>query len=151
MSDAHFGERVKQLLAQDPHINELQTKEFRMQLETSLVSWEEKSARVRRALLVAVSVFFGCYLVGFAGVFLSRGLSLANPGAAAPAVLPFVAGAFYILGILSFVIGLYLLLLYLFKYAPALKKARFDVQTAMILELQEQMVQMRQELRSSER
>jgi len=149
MSDSQsFGDQVKKLLAQDPNINELQTKEFRMQLESSLMSWEEKAARVRRALAYMLTILGGTYLIG---IFFMPMYSLARQQAADEwmrNLYSFVIAAWVTVGLVSLVVGTYLLFLYLFKYAPALKKARFDVQSAMILELQEQMVQMRQELRS---
>jgi hypothetical protein len=57
-----------------------------------------------------------------------------------------VMGGWFVAMILTFAVGLWMLILYLYKYAPALKRARFDTQTAMILELQQQVEQLRQDM-----
>ena len=56
--DLH-AERVKKLLAQDSEINDAQAKEFRVQLEQSLQSWEEKTKKARRRVFIALAVYLG--------------------------------------------------------------------------------------------
>src|SRR6476469_5281803 len=57
-------QRVKQLVAQDPEINETQMKEFRMQLEQTLELSEAKAQQTRRRIVIAVLVYF-CSVAGY--------------------------------------------------------------------------------------
>lgn len=43
-------------------------------------------------------------------------------------------------------IGIWAVALYVFKYAPQLKRARFDLQTSMMLELQQQVKQLHENM-----
>src|SRR2546423_7320090 len=64
-SDLH-QQRVKQLVAQDPEINEQQMKEFRMQLQQTLELSEAKAKQTRQRILIAWLVYMAVMLVGFA-------------------------------------------------------------------------------------
>jgi hypothetical protein len=144
-SDAH-RQRVKKLLAQDREINDTQLKEFRMNLESTLASWEERSAKIRRWLLRAVV----CTIVGYLGAIFS--MLAYGPGRAALEGTPwtYVYGAINMAFVLAAFGGLFftigLAATYFSKYAPALRRARFDVQTSMMMELQEQVAQLRADL-----
>ncbi len=141
--------QVLRLLSQDQQINQSSTKEFRMKLEATLVAWEHKAQRVRRALLTTIGV---CVFVYFVGIFAIPRFDEARRLMAdswMSSVYTVVIGAWFVVAVLSFFVGGYMLLLYLFKYAPAVKRARFDVQTTMLLELQEQIIQLRQDVKSS--
>lgn len=128
--------RVKQLLAQDPDINDTHLKEFRMQLDQTLESYEQKSKRTRRAIMIALAV----YLIGMIGMVACR---VAWHNAAPDATAGLIRGLIYlpimIAAIGSALIGIWLLALYLFKYAPQLNRARFEVQTSILLDLQQEM------------
>lgn len=54
--DSH-ADWVKKLLAQDSEIKDAQTQEFRVQLEQSLESWEEKTKQARRRVYIALAVY----------------------------------------------------------------------------------------------
>ena len=139
-------ERVQRLLAQDHEINDTQLKEFRMQLEQKLQSWEDSSQKVRRALVRCVVLFAILYV----GSILLAPASISLRGALREGWLKTLYFAlisgWFIAAALTFVVGLWLLVLYLYKYAPGLKRARFDTQTAMLLELQQQVEQLRQDV-----
>jgi hypothetical protein len=144
-----FREQVRQLLAQDPEVNSETLKEFRMKLESNLAGWEHKSQRIRRVLAATAVTYFVLYLMAI--FFLPRFDEARRlmPDSWLYYVYAGIAKAWVLAAVLSFVVGFYALYLYLFKYAPGLKRARFDVQTTMLLELQEQVAQLRQEIRSS--
>jgi len=139
--------RVKNLLAQDQEINDTQLKEFRMQLEQSLESWEQKSQRTRRRILVALAVYLAGMAICWFFVVLGRD---AAPDAAAGLVRGLVYGLFAIATLAAALTGIWMVALYVLKYAPRLNRARFDVQTSMALELQEQVKQLREEMRKRE-
>ena len=131
--------RVKELLAQDPEINDTHLKEFRMKLEQSIESLEEKSKRTRRRILIALAV----YLMGMAICwFFVVQWPDAAPNAGAAIVRSLVYWPFVITGLAAALTGIWLVALYVFKYAPQLNRARFDVQTSMMLELQQQVKQL---------
>jgi hypothetical protein len=136
------GERVKKLLAQDQEINDVQLKEFRMQLEQSLESWEAKAKKVRRGIVISAVVYAGGLI--FVPLFTSARTLL--PKGAMSVVYGILSGAVVTASLASLLIGSALVALYFIKYAPGLKRARFDVQTAMILELQQQVEQFRQDI-----
>lgn len=135
--------RVKELLAQDPEINDTQSKEFRMQLEQSLDSCEQKSKRTRRRILIALAVYL-------AGMVICQFLFVLWRGAAPNAELTLVRGMIYlpflIAVLASALTGIWLIALYVFKYSPQLNRARFDVHTSMMLELQQQVKQLHENM-----
>ncbi len=139
-------ERVRHLLAQDPNINDCQLKEFRMTLETNLAAWEDRSEKVRRRLVWSIIIL----MFGYLGTILSM-LSY-SPGRAALAgtTLTLVYGAIHwalvIAALVALFAAIWLAITYFVKYAPTLKRARFDVQTSMILQLQEQIAELRADL-----
>lgn len=139
-------ERVQRLLAQDQEINDTQLKEFRMQLEQTLQSWEDSSQRVRRALMRTLALFVFLYVIGFVFMPMFQVGQRAMKAGWMQNLYTAVIGGWFVAMILTFVVGLWMLTLYLYKYAPALKRARFDTQTAMILELQQQVEQLRQDM-----
>jgi hypothetical protein len=141
-----YRERVQRLLAQDQEINDIQLKEFRMQLEQNLQSWEVSSQKVRRVLVRILALFVFLYLVG---VFFMPMFQVGQREMKAEGMWNLylaVMGGWFVAMILTVAVGLWMFILYLYKYAPALKRARFDTQTAMILELQQQVEQLRQDV-----
>ena len=141
--DSH-RQRVKKLLAQDQEINDTQLKEFRMQLEQSLETCEQKAKNARLRILIALAV----YLVGFILCGLMVKLWPFEPPHFA---LAFVRNILYLSFLVSALgaalIGIWLAILYVFKYSPALKRIRFELQTAMMLELQQQVAELREEVK----
>ena len=134
---------VKKLLAQDPEINDTQLKEFRMQLDQLLESCEQKSKRTRRRILIALAV----YLAGMVVCWFLRVLwHDAAPNAAAGLARGLVYWPFIIAALAAALAGIWLLALYVFKYAPQLNRARFEVQTSMMLELQQQVKQLHENM-----
>lgn len=139
--DSH-RQRVQKLLAQDQEINKTQMKEFLVQLERSLESWDTTAKRIRRRILIAVAVYAAAmFLHAF---FVVAHNSVRNgPFAIMYGVLLW-GNLVTLFG--SFFIGIWLIALYFFKYSPGLKRAQFDVHTAMMLELQQQVQQLRQDM-----
>jgi hypothetical protein len=133
--------RVKRLVAQDPEINEQQMKEFRMQLEQTLESSEAKAKQTRRRILIAGLVYLGGM---FSYMFYMTNWGNANRSATAEAVGEYIVGPLFIASLAAMVIGVLLLVLYLIKYGPRLSRARFDLQTSMMLDLQQQVKQLRE-------
>ena len=135
--------RVKKLLAQDPEINDTQLKEFRMQLNQSLESWEQKSKRTCRRILIALAVYLAGMVICWLFVMLGRD---AAPNAEAGLVRGLIYGLSAIAALAAALTGIWLVALYVFKYAPQLNRARFDVQTSMMLELQQQVKQLHENM-----
>jgi hypothetical protein len=131
--------RVAKLVAQDPGINVTQMKEFHMQLEQSLESWEEKAKKTRRRVLIALAVYLAGMIICW---FLAVLWTPAAPNYASAVVRAVVYWPFAISGLVAALTGIWLVALYVFKYAPRLNRARFDVHTSMMLELQQQMKQL---------
>lgn len=136
-------DRVKQLLAQETAINDTNFKEFRMQLEQSLAACEQKSQRVRRRIVIGIIVYF----VGMLMYMLLLSIYPKAPANAAAVVsrgmimLPFLIAA-----MTAGILGLNLLVRYIFIHAPRLSRARFDLQTSLLLELQQQVKQLQEDL-----
>ena len=135
--------RVKELLAQDPEINDTQLKEFRMELHQAIESLEQKSKRTRRRVLIALAVYLaGMVICGFFVVLWQD----AAPNAAAGLVRGMIYWPFAITALAAALTGIWAVALYVFKYAPQLSSARFDVQTSMMLELQQQVKQLHENM-----
>jgi hypothetical protein len=135
--------RVKKLLAQDPEINDTQLKEFRMQLDQLLESCEQKSKRTRRRILIALAVYLPTLVICQFFAVLWRA---AAPNATVGLVRGLIWWPFIIAGLASALTGIWLVALYVFKYVPQLNRARFDVQTSMMLELQQQVRQLHEHM-----
>ena len=130
---------VEKLLAQDPEINDTQLKEFRMQLEQSLDSLEEKAKNTRRRILIALAVYLAGMIICWFFVVLWQD---AAPNAEAGFVRALTYWPFAITALAAALTGIWLVALYVFKYAPQVNRSRFDVQTSMMLELQQQIKQL---------
>jgi hypothetical protein len=135
--------RVKELLAQDPEINDTQLKEFRMQLDQLLESCEQKSKRTRRRILIALAVYLAGMVVCWS--FVVRWHDAA-PNSVAVLVRGLIYWPFLIATLAAALTGIWLVALYVFRYAPQVSRARFDVQTSMMLELQQQVKQLRENI-----
>ena len=75
----------------------------------------------------------------------------AAPNAAAASVRALVYWPFAITGLAAALSGIWLLALYLLRYLPQLNRARFDMQTSMILELQQQVKQLQENIAQEDR
>ena len=135
--------RVKELLAQDPEINDTQLKEFRMQLDQLLESSEQKSKRTRRRILIALAVYLVGMVICWFFVMLWHD---AAPSPAAGTVRGLIYWPFLIAAVAAALTGIWQVALYVFKYAPQVSRARFDVQTSMMLELQQQVKQLHENM-----
>jgi hypothetical protein len=135
--------RVKKLVAQDEEINDSQLKEFRMELEQALDSWEQKSQRTRRRIFFAIAGYL-------AGMTICRFLMVLWTRAAPDHVSAIIRGLIYwpfLIGTLAAaLVGVWLVALYFFKYAPRLNRARFDLHTSMLLELQQQVKELHENM-----
>jgi hypothetical protein len=134
-------QRVKRLVAQDPEINEKQMKEFRMQLEQTVELSEARAKQTRRRILIAWLLYMAAMLVGFA---VPSHWMDATVDMRLIRLREWVLVPLGIFTMAAMVIGVLLVLLYLFKYWPRLNRARFDLQMSMMLELQQQMKQLQE-------
>jgi hypothetical protein len=133
--------RVKQLLAQDPEINDKQMKEFRMQLEQALELSEAKAKQTLRRILIALAVYVG----GTFGYFVYLAdWGDATPNLTANLVRQMILIPLVVVSLAAAIIGILLVIQFLFKYWPRLTRARFDLQVSMLQELQQQMKQLRE-------
>jgi hypothetical protein len=136
-------QRVQRLLAQDHDITATRSEEFRMNLEAALSNWEQRAERIRRWLVRSIVILVAAYLgLIFSTLGYGPGQAVLQ-GTALGYVYNAIQAAFF-LGILASMCAAGgLAIAYFAKYAPGLRRARFDVHTAMILELQEQMAELR--------
>jgi len=140
MTDKQSRQRqVAALLAQDHEINDSRLQEFRMQLEQSLAKWERDGRTVRRAGWIGAAVTI---LSMFAILPLQAIPALRNNG---------LVFFLYMLGwTASLLVTGYLIILYREKYARGISQARFDLQMALLRELQEQVEQLRRQVNPPE-
>ncbi len=114
-----------------------------MQLEQSLDSLEEKAKNTRRRILIALAVYLAGMIICWFFVGLWR-------NAAPNAEVAFERGLTYwpfaITALAAALTGIWLVALYVFKYAPQVNRSRFDVQTSMMLELQQQVKQLQENM-----
>ena len=144
MSERELHERrVKNLLAQDPEINNTQLKEIQMQLNQSIKLLEEKSTRIRRHILIALAVFLTALVTCQILVVLWQD---AAPSRAAAFDRLIIYLPLIVTTLAAALSGIWAVALYVFKYAPQLNRARFDVQTSMMLELQQQVKQLHEDM-----
>ncbi len=139
-------QQVQRLLAQDHDITDTQREEFRMNLDAALSNWENRAERIRRWLVRSIVILVAAYL-GLVFSTLAYG-----PGQAAlqGTALGYVYNAIQMAFFFGIIVAMgavgFLAITYFAKYAPGLRRARFDMHTAMILELQEQMAELRKHL-----
>ncbi|HEY1603202.1 MAG TPA: hypothetical protein VGG64_26600 [Pirellulales bacterium] len=128
-------QQVASLIAQDREINDLNIKDFRMKLELSLAKWERDGQLVRRAGWIAAAVTI-------------LGMFTILPLQAIPALRQNVVAHFVwcLAWFASLAIAGFFIVLYREKYAPAIKRARFDLQTTMIQEMQKQIEELRKQV-----
>jgi hypothetical protein len=133
--------RIRKLLAQDPEINNEQMEGFRMRLHQSVDEFDRKARQTRRRIVTAWLVYLA---LGATWLLLMSqwGDAVRNPAAVlwrqwiiVPVVISIITSA---------VIALMLLVMYLASYSPRLHRARFDLQTSMLMELQQQVKQLRE-------
>ena len=129
-------QRIEKLLAQDPNINDSQLEEFRRQLNESIELFEQKSKRTRRRILIAMAVYLAAMVICSFFVVLWQD---AAPNATAGILRGIVYLPFAVSALVAALTGIWLAALYVFKYTPQIDRARFDVQTSMMLELQQQL------------
>jgi len=129
--------QVQALVAQDQGIDESRLNDFHAQLKSSLESWERRGAKLRRIAMIAVLVFLVTAILtpGMVG-------SLRSAEGAGRIVLPLWLAISW--GSLVTTVGTSGW--YFSKYVPAMRRLRFDIQTSMIAELQEQVAELRREL-----
>ncbi len=136
-------QRVKQLVAQDPEINPLRMEEFRMQLENNLDLSEARAKQMRRKIVTAFVVYLAAMFGWF--IYLSQwGNATRNP--ASHLWRMWISVPLVISMWTALVILLLLVLQFLFKTLPRLGRARFELQTSILLELQQQMKQLRENM-----
>ncbi len=139
-------EWVRRLVAQDSHINDNQMKEFRMQLQQTVETSEANARWARRRIGLALVVYLvagGLYLLGLG---YSKG---AVHDDATNTMRTIVFVPMVVSALAAMVIGVGMVVLYLFRYRPGLNRARFDLHTAMMLELQEQVRELAKGTRKS--
>ena len=128
---------VEGLVAQDAGISETQLKEFRMNLEQSLESLEQKAHASRRATLRAVAAVVVCYIFGFA-LEMTQGFS--------PLPINIIAPIWSLCSFAALITTGVVVVRYWSKHRPALERGRTDLQIAMFGELQRQVSELSQRL-----
>lgn len=130
--------RIEDLMSHDPQITDDKMKEFRMRLERSLADWEHRRARLWRIICISACLYLG--VIAFALLVLN--------GAPAGSIRGMFELPWFIVGLLTMIVGGYATILYVGRYMPAIRKLHYDIHTAMIAELQEQVLLLREEVRS---
>jgi hypothetical protein len=141
-------QRVKKLLAQDPEINDKQMEEFRMQFAQNLELSEAKAKQTRRRILITLAVYLSAMVICL--IFVSQWREAA-PNPTAGLVRGLVYLPFLVSYITAGIVGIWLVAMYVFKYAPRLNQARFELQTSMLLELQQQVKQLQENVGRQEK
>lgn len=135
MADEHDRRKqIENLVSQDPDINDTKMRDFRMQLETTLAEFERRGMRLRRIAIRATLAYsaIAALLIVFR-----------PPGGAS-----LVAGVLAVVATAAMIVGGYAIITYFGQLAPAIRRLQFDSHTAMIAELQQQVVALRDELRT---
>ena len=128
--------QVDDLIAQDPHIDDQKMRDFRMQLQQDLADWQRRGTIVFRTLCLAAIAYVLEMVFAFA--FLNH---------MPKEIQDWYAWPFMIILWITFLVGISSVVLYVGRYMPTIRRMRFDVQTAMIAELQQQVVALREEVR----
>jgi len=127
---------VENLLAQDTQVSTFQFEEFRMNLEASIQDLQQRAHTVRRASHWGLGIFVTCVLLTpvlevfglFDHVWARRVWS----------------GC----GVLAMLATGVLAAIYTYRFQPALKRARSDLQSAEITQLQQQVAELSRQLDS---
>ncbi len=118
--------RLNALLVQDEAVSSFNFMEFRMKLEASIRQLERRARAVRRATLLVLGVFLFCVLLGplmqVLGFAEHQGLRFIWSGTGV--IMMFTTGV--------------LAAIYQYRYAPALTRAKSDLTSTTIAELQQQ-------------
>jgi hypothetical protein len=124
MTESHHSRKfADELVSQDDGVSRFDFGGFRMNLDKTLESIERRARSTRRASLIASAITIAMLLLTF--------LSMATGVKWVTIVL---GVCFY----LALIVAGVLLTLYWHKYRPALDRARSDLQTSMIADLQRQ-------------
>jgi hypothetical protein len=135
-----FRELVDNLISQDAGISESQLEEKRVSLMNTLADLERRAQKIRKASFIACGAFVACILA----VLPLEIFQLTR--------VPWVAPLWAVCGsnIALFTAGI-LVTLYTYKYRPALRRGRSDLQTMMIMELHREIVELKNRLEADER
>ena len=122
--------RVDAILAQDATVSSFQFEEFRMNLEVSIQRLEQRARTIRRASLWGLGILITC-VVSVIPIEMF-GISRYEW------VYPIWSGC----GLVAMVSTGVLTCIYSYKYRPALKRKRCDLQSMMIAQLQQQVAEL---------
>lgn len=136
-------QRLRRLLAQEPEIQGIEMEKFRIELTDALQTYEAKAKRARRRIVLVGTIYA---LVGTAYLASTSLLKELMPVADLPAWWRLVTLLLFLASLGAVVVGILLVGLYLFRYLPKLSRTRFDLQTAMFLELQQRMKQLQEDV-----
>jgi outer membrane murein-binding lipoprotein Lpp len=118
--------RIDALLSQDRAVSSFNFEEFRVKLEASIRQLEERARTIRQAQLCGLGVFLFCvvsvFLMQVSGIELPRWMRLVLGASGVTAILT--------TGVLAAI--------YQYRYAPAVTRAKSDLTSTMIAELQQQ-------------
>lgn len=132
---------VENLLSRDEEVAATNFEEFRMNLEQKISRIQHRSRMIRRWSFVGVGVFCAiCAIIFFIQV---QDLILERLDLVGYEWIYFALGTS---GIMAFLATGMLAALNQYKYLPAIKRARFDLQTAMIEDLQRQVAELTRRL-----
>ncbi len=128
---------VEGLVSQDECISEPQLKEFRMDLEKSLASLEEKAQASRRLTIRSAGIVTLCYVLGFI-MNVMHGFT----------TYEFLAPIWSAVSSISIITCVVVAVRYWTQHRPALERGRIDLQIEMFGELQRQIAGLSSELKS---
>ena len=128
--------RVEDLLSQDAAVSSFQFEEFRMSLEITIQRLEQRARAVRRASLWGLGIFVTCVLLIIPlvmfGLSENQWVRLVWSGCGLIAM--------FTTGVLTGI--------YSYRYRPALHRAKSDLQSTMMAQLQQQVAELSRRLDS---
>jgi uncharacterized membrane protein YqjE len=128
--------RADALVSQDEAVSSFNFEEFRMKLEASIQQLEGRARTIRRATLWGLGIFLFCVV------------SVPMMQVSELAVHHWVRLVWGITGVVAMLTTGVLAAIYQYRYAPALTRARSDLTSTMIAELQQQVADLSRKVNS---
>jgi hypothetical protein len=136
----HFAAR---LLQQDPPLNDLAYKEYRMKLENALTTAERREKLAGRVAGVSFVVGLILMFVGGSGVFGSF-----DPGSTDATILSVTLGVIYWIAVVAGSVGL---ASYYSRFRPRIREIKEQIRDANILALQCEITELRKQIGATSR
>lgn len=122
--------QLEDLLSQDSQVVSFPFDEFRMNLQASIQELEQKARKLQNAAYWGVAATIVCYL----SVLPMEFFNLTG--------IPWIGPLWVVCGNLALWPTVILVSLYTFKYKPAIERARGDLQTTILAQLQSQVAEL---------